>query len=224
MKRILLSFLLILISITAIFCQEPPCSVLVKELQGNYVGDCKKGLAQGKGTAKGIDSYTGYFKKGYPNGKGVYTWAAGDKFEGYYKMGIKEGEGIFYTQVDGRDTVISGLWKDDKYTGPKPISPEVLVNNGVKSVSFSRKGDGASVVFMFLQMGSQSSGVSNQIIFCSSGTEFSYGAYQGYEKVSFPLKVRLTYRTMNAFKTGFTDCALEFRITQPGRWEVHISN
>jgi hypothetical protein len=75
-----------------------------------------------------------------------------------------------------------------------------------------------------MQIGSQSSGVSNLIVFGSSGTEFTNGSYSGFEKVSFPFKVRMTYRTMNAFKTGFTDCVLEFKITQPGRWDVHISN
>jgi hypothetical protein len=224
MKRFLLFSILILLPVSIILSQEPTCTVLVKELTGTYQGDCKKGLANGKGTAKGVDSYTGSFKKGFPNGKGIYTWAAGDRYDGYYKMGIKEGEGVFHTQIDGRDTIITGIWKEDKYIGPKPISPEVLLNIGVKSVSFSKKGDGAIVTLMFMQVGTNSSGISNLIIFESSGTEFRNGPYQGYENVSFPFKARITYRTMNAFKTGFTDCVLEFKITQPGRWDVRISN
>ncbi len=224
MKRILFTCLLFALPLSGINSQEPSCNVLVKALQGSYIGNCKKGLAHGKGTAKGVDTYTGYFKKGYPNGKGVYTWAAGDKFEGYYKMGIKDGEGIFHTQVDGRDTIFAGIWKDDKYAGPKPINPEILSNYGVKSVSFSRRGDGALITFMFMQVGSPSTGVSNLITYCSSGSQFTNGPYVGYEDLSFPIKVRLTYRTMNAYKTGFTECSLEFKITQPGRWDIHISN
>jgi len=224
MKRLLFTALFFILPLSFLLSQETPCTVLVKELQGSYTGDCKKGLAHGKGTAKGEDSYTGSFKKGYPHGKGVYTWAAGDRFEGYYKNGIKEGEGVFYTQVDGRDTVIAGIWKEDKYNGPKPIAPEVLVNNGVRSVNFSRKGDGTTVMFIFVQGGSQSSGISNLILFGSSGYEITNGSLVGFEKVSFPFKLRMTFKTMNAFKTGFTDCALEFKITQPGRWDVRISN
>jgi hypothetical protein len=31
-------------------------------------------MAQGKGQAKGADTYVSEFAKGRPNGKGVYTW------------------------------------------------------------------------------------------------------------------------------------------------------
>jgi hypothetical protein len=224
MKKIFLVCILFLLPIPFLLSQEPACAVLIKDLQGTYEGDCKKGLAHGKGTAKGVDTYTGYFKKGFPHGKGSYTWAAGDRFEGFWKMGIKEGEGIFHTQIDGKDTIIAGIWKEDKYIGSKPAAPVVLLNYGVKNVSFSRKGDGEIITFMFMQGGSHSTAVSNVIIFGSSGTEFTSGSYQGYEKIIFPFKVRITYRTMNSFRTGMTDCVLEFRITQPGRWDVKIFN
>ena len=218
MRKLLLAILLCCISISFSFSQEPPCSVLVKSLQGTYVGDCKKGLAHGKGTAKGIDSYTGYFKKGYPHGKGTYTWAAGDQFEGFWQMGSKEGQGVFRTQIGGKDTTISGIWKEDKYVGPVPAKPEILINNGVKSVTFSRTGDGSTITFMFMQVGNDNSGLSDLITFGSSGTEFKNGPYMGYEKVSFPFTAKITYQTMNAYKTGYTTCALEFKITEPGRW------
>ena len=54
-----------------------PCSVNVDSLKGQYVGSCKKGKADGKGTATGVDSYIGNFKKGYPDGYGKYTWKNG---------------------------------------------------------------------------------------------------------------------------------------------------
>jgi hypothetical protein len=224
MKRLLLSGLLLFSSLLFIYSQQPACTVLVKNLEGIYEGGCKKGLAHGKGKARGIDSYTGSFKKGYPDGKGTYIWAAGDQYEGFWKMGIKDGEGIFRTQIDGKDTVIAGIWKEDKYTGPKPVYPEVLMNNGIKNVTFSRMGEGNTVTIMFMQNGTYSTGVSNVVIFGSSGNQYASGAYQGYERVLFPFKGRVTYHTLNAFKTGSTDCALEFRITQPGRWEVKIYN
>jgi hypothetical protein len=224
MRRLQLAIIIFFLPAISIFCQEPACSVLVKSLQGTYEGGCKKGLAHGKGVARGIDMYTGSFRKGYPDGRGTYKWAAGDQYEGFWKMGNKEGEGIFRTQIDGKDTIIAGIWKDDKYTGPKPIAPEILMNNGIKSVNFSRMGDGNTVTVIFMQAGSISSGVSNLIIFGNSGNQFSTGTYQGYERVLFPFKGRVTYHTLNAFKTGSTDCVLEFRITQPGRWEVKIYN
>jgi hypothetical protein len=224
MRRLLLVSVLFILSLPLILSQEPVCTVLVKNLQGTYIGDCKKGLAHGKGTAKGIDSYTGYFKKGYPHGKGTYSWAAGDQFEGFWQMGSKEGEGVFRTQIGGKDTIISGIWKDDKYIGPVPLKPEIILNNGAKSITFSRVGDGTTITFMFMQVGNNNSGLSDLITFGSSGTEFTNGPYMGYEKVSFPFTARITYQTQNAFKTGYTTCALEFKISQPGRWDVRINN
>ena len=40
------------------------CKVKVKNLVGTYTSDCKLGLADGKGDAKGIEHYTGNFKDG----------------------------------------------------------------------------------------------------------------------------------------------------------------
>ena len=50
------------------------CKVKVRNLVGTYTGDCKLGLADGKGDAKGIEHYTGNFKEGFPNGNGVYYY------------------------------------------------------------------------------------------------------------------------------------------------------
>ena len=58
------------------------CKVLVKEINVQYHGKCKKGLAQGKGKAEGTDTYSGHFKAGYPNGQGTYIWSNGDNYTG----------------------------------------------------------------------------------------------------------------------------------------------
>ena len=38
------------------------CKVLMPGLQGTYEGGCRSGLAQGKGIARGTDTYTGNFR------------------------------------------------------------------------------------------------------------------------------------------------------------------
>ena len=58
------------------------CRVMVDDIAGSYEGDCYKGKAHGVGKAIGKDTYEGEFKKGYPEGKGTYTWINGDYFEG----------------------------------------------------------------------------------------------------------------------------------------------
>lgn len=92
------------------------CLVSVPSLQGSYQGECKNKKADGKGTAKGEDEYTGEFKKGYPDGYGVYKWKNGNWFEGNFKKGMKEGKGTFHLH-EGNDTLQTGFWKNDKYIG-----------------------------------------------------------------------------------------------------------
>ena len=62
----------------AIFCSlyvhAQNCTVVTEALKGTYEGGCKNEKADGTGTAKGEDSYTGEFKNGYPEGKGKYSW------------------------------------------------------------------------------------------------------------------------------------------------------
>lgn len=71
------------------FTYAQDCKVLLKPINKSYTGDCKKGKAEGKGTAKGIDNYVGDFKKGLPNGEGTYVWANGDTFTGIFSKGKK---------------------------------------------------------------------------------------------------------------------------------------
>ena len=40
-------------------CAQETCKVLKPEISGSYLGDCKKGLANGKGIARGTDGYEG---------------------------------------------------------------------------------------------------------------------------------------------------------------------
>ena len=65
----------------------------MKDINQSYTVDCKKGKADGKGLAKGKDIYKGEFKKGYPEGEGIYTFSNGDVFEGEFKKGAKNGPG-----------------------------------------------------------------------------------------------------------------------------------
>jgi len=100
----------------AIFAQD--CKVLKESIFGTYDGECKKGLAQGKGTAKGTDTYTGDFKKGLPDGNGTYTWADGSVYKGEFKNGMMDGAGeLTGTAVGTEGNIITGYWEEDKYLG-----------------------------------------------------------------------------------------------------------
>jgi len=58
----------------------------------------------------------------------------------------------------------------------------------------------------------------------SSGEEFRLGTAYGIQNVTYPLTVRMQYRTWNVMRTVMTDVTFEFRINEPGSWDVNIQN
>ena len=131
MKLLLLVFsvtlatLIGLISQTSQVISTPAdCRVLVDDLAGSYEGDCQKGKAHGQGRAMGKDIYEGEFKKGYPDGKGKYTWINGDYFEGAFEKGKREGEGTMVYASVNPDSVLTGHWEDDRFQTVEKSSSE----------------------------------------------------------------------------------------------------
>lgn len=93
---------------------QGPCKVLLPAISANYEGSCKKGLAEGTGTAKGTDEYTGSFKKGLPDGNGKYTWKSGNIYDGGWLKGAMNGKGTFYYKRPGKkDSVVTGIWENN---------------------------------------------------------------------------------------------------------------
>ena len=199
------------------------CRVLIPALQGAYQGGCKDGLAQGKGKASGTDAYAGGFRNGYPNGKGTYTWASGNTYKGEWVMGKREGEGVFSGHVQGKDTIMSGIWKNDNYMGPKPAAPKVITKYNVLSADFVRIGDGNKLTISFYQ-----NGVTNLIslleISGSSGNEVRSGNYTNIWDIRFPYECKINYTSWNSLKSHQYDCILEFVITGPGSWDLRVGN
>ena len=92
------------------------CKVVMESLNGRYAGECKKGLAHGKGEAKGLYRYVGNFKNGLPNGKGIFYYGD-DFFDGNFQDGIREGKGEMHFIKNGADSVVKGYWSADEYRG-----------------------------------------------------------------------------------------------------------
>lgn len=122
---------LVLLLVTALFASfslfaqdsTNACKVLTKELEGRYVGECKKGLAQGKGEAQGTHRFIGNFKNGLPHGEGVYYYNEAHYHKGKFQEGIKEGKGEMHYLRNGQpDSVIKGYWSGDEYRGKSYIT------------------------------------------------------------------------------------------------------
>ena len=202
--------------------QENDCKVLKPAISGSYNGGCKNGLADGKGVAQGIDYYEGQFNKGLPSGKGTYKWADGTYYEGHWENGNREGSG----KMVYRDSTVTGYWKDDTYAGKKLIPPyEIMRTESVSRYTIIKSvGAADEVRIRILQGGSDNKTVSNLSISSSSGDEFRTDRVYGLEKVHFPLDVKVSYTSRTQFGTSQFRVIFEFRINEPGVWEVTITN
>jgi hypothetical protein len=221
MKTLL--FLLLVVPAHTLYAQKADCRVMIPALQGSYHGGCKNGLAHGKGTATGTDTYSGSFKNGFPHGKGTYTWARGNTYHGDWSMGMRDGVGTFTEIIDGRDSVMEGIWKEDHFVGPKPKAPKVIQQYNIVSTAFTCNGEGNNIAISFYQ-----NGINNEIewpeFVVNSGTEYRVGKIINFRDIEFPFHCRVTYLSWNSLKTFQYNCILEFEVTQPGSWDLRIGN
>ncbi len=214
--------LVVLIFGSYTYGQQSNCRVLLPSISGSYSGDCKKGLANGKGTANGIDSYEGHFFKGLPEGKGTYKWANGSYYTGSWKAGMREGQGKY---VAG-DSVVSGFWKADKFLGEKPKPAyKVTLNRNIARYSVVKTVEsGNGVQIKVLLGGTENTEIEDFSLAFSSGSEFrNYGTY-GIENTSVPLDVTVRYRSWNQLHSTQYDVVFEFVIYDPGTWKVTLTN
>lgn len=215
-------FLLIIITIgNVIYSQETSCKVLKKEISGSYSGECKNGYAHGQGIAKGIDQYDGRFKKGLPDGKGIYTWANGFYYDGEWKDGLKEGKG----RMVYKDSTSSGYWKYDKYVGEKLIPAYMITRSlSITRSTFTKvSGVNNNVTIKLARGGNENADISNFTIALSSGNEYHIGPTLGIQNAIFPLDVIIKFRALNPIHTSEYDAQFEFTINEPASWNVMIS-
>jgi hypothetical protein len=207
----------------SVYAQQTDCRVLKPEISGTYTGDCKKGLAHGKGIAQGIDRYEGQFNKGLPDGTGTYKWANGVYYTGEWNDGLMEGNG----KMVYADSTVTGIWKQDKYIGKKAIaSYKIIRTMSVTRYAITKAPEQANrVKIRITQAGRDiSSSVEDFSLAYDTGSEYRNGSYYGIDNVLFPLTVKVKYRTWNQLRTTQYDVIFEFTINEPGSWDVVISN
>ncbi len=205
---------------------QKKCRVMAINLKGTYEGACEKGLAHGKGIAVGKDTYEGSFKKGYPQGKGKCHYADGSVYDGDWKKGMRHGKGEYAFQIDGRDTVTVGRWKNDEYAGPITEKPyQVNLVRGVDRYSIRKIKEGDRVHIKILQNGMTNTGIEDFLIFGDRGQRVNLNNAYGYENIEeFPFKCKITYITQNKLRTAKNEVIFTFTINEPGDWEVILHN
>lgn len=217
--------IIFVLALNVAFSQEKnKCKVLKPEISEKYTGECKKGLAHGKGKAEGKETYEGKFKKGLPHGKGVYTYQDGSVYNGQWKKGKRAGMGKYTFAIAGKDSVQDGRWDDDKYLGP-PESQTYKINfkKGIERIVVRRMANTPKKVELkFFQGGAPNGSISNFFITGNNGLQLSSG--YGYENLEFPFECAVKYKTSNKMQTRQFECELKFTLLYPGSYEINISN
>jgi len=225
MKNKIILLLIILLQLNLFSFSQDSCKVLKPEISGKYQGKCKKGLANGKGVAIGIDKYEGTFKKGLPEGKGKYTWANGETYYGEWKNGMRDGEGIFTYKKFGADSVLTGIWEKDKFI--KKISPipyKVYIARDIDRYSITKTDNGNKISLQLLRLGMVNNDISDFSFQADNGLYKEVGSKYIYYQVLFPVTLKINYTTYNKLRSAKIYPVLEVTINEPGEWEIEINN
>lgn len=221
MKKIVILIYTLLIS-TIITAQTNP--VLLPELQSSYEGKIKKGLANGKGKATGIDVYEGYFKKGLPDGKGKYIWPNGDIYHGFFKKGKPDGEGTLTLKIEQRDSVITGIFENGVYKGPKPLPDLKVVRlNNADGVIARKIADDRDAIFVYIVRDARPAPYTNLLVNVTSGSYTVNETYIHIENYVLPLTINLRY-TLPGYLSGTIDVNAEFILQNNGQFKVDVKN
>jgi hypothetical protein len=224
MKKSITQYSFLFLAFTLVFVNpgktQDDCKVLLDAISGQYDGDCKKGLAEGQGTAKGEDTYIGDFKKGFPHGTGTYTWANGDVYVGEFKKGLKDGAGTLTVRTaDGQKKEQGGYWANDEYIGlsknPYEIvsrSPDVLSVRINEAENPSNDGDALFIEIQHKGRVQQAPDFGLSIINGHFQNRFMVGNTTKVLVTSFPFGFTLSYM-------GET---VEIQVYQERSWNIRI--
>jgi hypothetical protein len=204
--------------------KDTTCKVLLTEIAGSYKGDCKNGMADGKGTATGEDSYTGSFRNGLPDGKGVYKYENGNSFSGYWKNGLKNGKGEFKTLLNGKATIVSGYWKDGEYLGTKEPDEDYRITNlsGIENYTIKKvKGD-ENVIEISFEKVMRKYIPGDLKVTINSGYKLDQNLKVLILNYNIPVNCNLHFTL--SYSYFIKQCNLGFTINKPGKYEVFISN
>jgi len=209
---------------TTINYAQEKCKVLKEDIVGEYIGSCKKGLANGHGMSKGENKYDGEFKSGLPNGDGTMMYANGGRYIGEWKKGLRHGVGKYIFNLDGKDSIADGKWKNDAYLGALPKKEYEITLKRSVSRYVIRKDDKSS--FNRIKIVVKNGGETvrpPQNINGSSGAIYRNWDNVIFENVSqFPFTCNMRYTMRSKLGGGSYDVEFNFKILEPGDWTVEL--
>lgn len=203
---------------------QESCKVLLENISESYKGECKKGIANGIGVAKGIDSYEGQFKKGLPHGNGIMRYSNGSIYEGKWKNGKRSGEGVFTGTIEGNKIVQEGIWKADKFEGKqKSAMYKVVTDMGVRNYKIRKIGDDVNKVTIEVRVNGLRITIPRNVVADSGNYNIDQdlGIFRG---TNAPFECNMNYTVNNVSNPGTTLVNFNFIILEPGEWEVVVNH
>ncbi len=247
MSRAIFTYVILSICFMSFSQEKSGCNVLKTELIGAYKGECKKGKAHGKGLAKGVDEYEGYFKKGLPHGYGEYKYSNGDIYKGDFKNGLFHGQGLYIWangnvfegkflfnvkngigKLTKNGEIIAGKWYKDEYVGEGIESVNVykiLSKNNIKNVRISRSPSAGpdKIEIIFKRSGRIYKEMDDLRLIGSSGSVATSITYSAFENIVMPFEGKIEFTAPNEFYTANHNCYLTFKISEKGSWLIEIT-
>jgi outer membrane lipoprotein-sorting protein len=215
---------IVLFSITKTWAQDTETAkVLLAEISKSYKGDSKDGLANGKGTAKGVDTYTGEFKNGLPDGKGKYTYENGNVYNGYFTEGLKNGKGVFTFSIGGNTITQKGYWVKGDYVGINNPEELYIVSNqsGIESYSITKVEDSGNDITFSVISGGTKYVPRDFTIHTTSGQRLAEGKTLLITNYNLPVNCEISF---SVNKSGnIMQCRFTFEILKPGRFKVELT-
>lgn len=231
-------------TLSLIFCfflfvvSAQDCAVSIDDLTAEtYVGDCKKGLANGEGEARFADfTFKGSFKKGVPQGEGTITFDSGQTLIVETKKGKIFGFGKLYK---GEELLEEGYWKGtlDKYRfmGTEEsdlLGYKILQKDNIDKSQFKltksennskqltiRLADPSNRSISSINVQERNNGQVSQF------TETTSRSFVEISAIEFPYVMNLTYNVAaNQGANSSVFVILRFEITEPGDWLLSISH
>ena len=222
MKKILLSLSFFLVSFF-LYSQET-CTVKDNTINEVYVGECKDGLANGNGIAKGINQYEGEFKNGLPHGDGIMLYSDKTKFIGKFKNGLKHGKGKLYDQDEG--VTLNGYWKKDEFVREDTSEDyKVLINNSVPRYQIRKLNNDYNKVQISVKHSGTYIPLSINNVSVTTGNLSFNNSSAIIENIDFSLfQCELTYSAPSTFNNTNQIVEFKFKIFKEGNWIVEINH
>jgi len=224
-KGILIVLSAVLCCYSTILVAQEKCEVLKKDISGIYSGECKDGLANGNGISEGENNYEGEFRKGLPHGQGTLVYANGAMYIGNWKKGFRHGVGKYIVSLKDGESIKDGIWKKDKFIGPKKIKQyEIIRNVAVPRYTFRKVG----TKFNRVTIKVTHNGITKptpQNISGSSGNITNYQGSTSFENIMyFPWTCEMLYTMPSKLYTSSHKVEFSFKIIEPGDWLVEIQH